>query len=145
MGRTKRSHLLIFALASRSEKGCQRHIRDAQDRHTMAIERALDPYAPFRAGFLQFDHGDTHDENHDDSDMPRNCQDCHIRLCEGMLPSHDCSAFDQRLFACVNQMAMNAAPITGAMARQTSALRMTRKTRTVKVEISRSTGAGTGK
>lgn len=35
----------------------------------MVTERVLELYTPFRASVLQFEHGDTHDENHEGSDQ----------------------------------------------------------------------------
>ena len=139
-GRMKRTHLLVFAPGSSSEKRSERHVQDVEDTHTLVAERVLQLDTPFRAGIVHFKHGDTHDEDHEGSDQLKyacwkTCQGCSDGWDKRCVPSHNSSEFDQRFLAWVNQIAMNAPPIATAMAKPTKAPRMTWKIRRGKVEV----------
>lgn len=69
MGRMKRIHLLVFAPGSRSEKRRERHVWDVEDTRTLVAERVLELYTPLSAGIVHFEHGNSHDEDHDRSDQ----------------------------------------------------------------------------
>jgi hypothetical protein len=69
MGRMKRTHLLVFAPGSRSEKKSERHVWGVEDTRTLVVERVLKLYAPLGAGIVHFKHGHAHNENHNGSDQ----------------------------------------------------------------------------